>query len=195
LEDKYKKIKNLKTNFMSKKIVFNQEKNALYFHNNDIQYRIDFMDFKRSQENFNSHYQLVDGLEQNLIIIFTDIDRIERKLKVINKAFNKINLKFDNGTISLVIHFEIKEFVLMIDENGFLCLALDLERISFKEIEAIKNPGFDFIDINNADIDEINLFAQSIFGKIQNKYKQFNFILKLDKMSFHRPNNNTIDSF
>ncbi len=180
---------------MSKKIVFNQEKNALYFHNNDIQYRIDFMDFKRSQENFNSHYQLVDGLEQNLIIIFTDIDRIERKLKVINKAFNKINLKFDNGTISLVIHFEIKEFVLMIDENGFLCLALDLERISFKEIEAIKNPGFDFIDINNADIDEINLFAQSIFGKIQNKYKQFNFILKLDKMSFHRPNNNTIDSF
>ena len=69
---------------MSKQIIYNQEKNALYFHNKDIQYRIDFMDFKQSQVNFNSHYELVDRLEKNLISIFTDIERIEKKLKVIN---------------------------------------------------------------------------------------------------------------
>jgi hypothetical protein len=180
---------------MSKQIVYNPEKNALYFHNNDIQYRIDFMEFKRSQENFNSHYQLVDGLEQNLIYIYTDIDRIEKKLNVINKAFSKTELNLDNGIISFVIQFEINEYVLTINENGFLSLALDLAKLSFKEIQTKQNPGYDFIDINSADINEINSFAQLLFGKIQNKYKQFDFILKLDKMSFHRPDNDTIESF
>ena len=180
---------------MSKQIIYNQEKNALYFHNKDIQYRIDFMDFKQSQVNFNSHYELVDRLEKNLISIFTDIERIEKKLKVINKAFSKIQLKLDNGLISFVIHFEIKEYVLFVDENGNFDLVLELEKISFNEIETMQNPSFDFIDINIADINEINSFAQLLFGKIQSRYKHFDFILKLDKMSFHRPQNNTIESF
>ena len=76
---------------MSKQIIYNQEKKALYFQNNDIYYRLDLTEYKQSQVEFNSRFEFVDRLEQNLISIYSDIDRIEEKLKEINKAFNKKN--------------------------------------------------------------------------------------------------------
>ena len=180
---------------MSKQIIYNQEKKALYFQNNDIYYRLDLTEYKQSQVEFNSRFEFVDRLEQNLISIYSDIDRIEKKLKIINRAINKININLDNGKISFIISFEIKEYELISDEYGHFSLALALEKISFNEIATNYHPGFYFIDINSADINEINTFSQFLFSKIQNNYKNFGYILKLDKMSFHRPSENTIESF
>ena len=180
---------------MSKQIIYNQEKKALYFQNNDIYYRIDLTEYKQSQVEFNSRFEFVGRLEQNLISIYSDIDRIEKKLKIINRAINKVNINLDNGKISFRISFEIKEYELISDENGHFSLALALEKINFNEIATNYHPGFDFIDINSADINEINTFSQFLFSKIQNSYKNFGFILNLDKMSFHRPSENTIESF
>ena len=180
---------------MSKQIIYNQEKKALYFQNNDIYSRINLTEYKQSQVEFNSRFEFVDRLEQNLISIYSDIDRIEKKLKIINRAINKININLDNGKISFIISFEIKEYELISDENGHFSLALALEKISFNEIATNYHPGFYFIDINSADINEINTFSQFLFSKIQNNYKNFGYILKLDKMSFHRPSENTIESF
>jgi hypothetical protein len=177
---------------MSKQIVYNPEKNAIYFHNNDIQYRIDFMDLKRSQENFNSHYQLVDGLEQSLISLFSEIDRFEKKWKVLKKAYQKMTTNFEDNQITALISFEVIEFFLMFGAYGQIELGVNLNNIKFTDFK-IENERL--FDINKADMVSINIVANKLAERFSNSIKNHNVIIKFDSLSFHRPLNNTIETF
>ena len=180
---------------MSKQIVYNPEKNALYFHNNDIQYRIDLTRYKERQVERSSHFEVVDGLEKKLIYIFKYIDRMEKKLKPINLVLNKIAIEHRNTVNSCNITFEVNEYQLIVDEYGDINIAIDLEKITFEDVVTTPLQDPEFSHIINLDINGINSVGQSLFFKIQEKYKKFDIIIKLANVSFHRPNQNTIESF
>jgi hypothetical protein len=180
---------------MSKQIIYNQEKNALFFQNNEIQYKIDLTCYKQSQINFNSQYDIIDSLEKKLISIYSNIDRMEKRLKPINKVLNKISIEYGNTVISCTITFEVNEFELIADEYGNFEFAIDLEKITFNEVVTTPLLEPDFLDIINLDINEINSIGSSLFYKLQTRYKNCNVIFQLDNVSFHRPNQNTIESF
>jgi hypothetical protein len=179
---------------MSKQIVFNQEKNALFFQNNDIQYKIDLTRYKESQVERSSHFEVVDGLEKNLIYIFNNIDRMEKKLKPINLALNTIAIEHRNTVNSCKITFEVNEYQLIADEYGGINFTIDLEKITFEDVVTTPLQDPEFSHIINLDINEINSVGQSLFLKTQERYKNFDIIIKLANVSFHRPNQNTIES-
>jgi hypothetical protein len=178
---------------MPKQIVYNPEKNALYFHNNDIQYRIDLTRYE--DINFDSHYMVVDRIEEIFNAIHGDIDKMEEKLKTYKKAFEKISVEYSNTKISCKTSFGVKEHVLVADENLSFVFAINLGKLTFNEVIASPLQAPEFSHIINLDINDINSIGKLLFESLQNNYKNFNFILTLDKMSFHRPNNDTIESF
>lgn len=180
---------------MSKQIIYNQENKALIFQNNDINYRIDLTQFKQSECELNTQYEIIDLLENNLISIFMEIDHLERNLKNVKNAINNLYANPDNRGFSFIIILEIKEYELIFDQDGHYNIAMVLEKISFNEINLLGQPENDRINLINGDENEINSFAQDIYLKIQKKYKDFNFILKLDNLRFHKPTENTIESF
>jgi hypothetical protein len=181
---------------MSKQITYNQDKKALYFQNNDINYKIGLTQFNESDFQLHSKYEIMQNFEKNFISIFEKIERLEKKLKNTKRAINYSYDKPSNRGFSFIINLEIKEYELIFGPAiGDYSIALVLEKISFNEINILDQQENDRINLINGGINEINSFAQDIYLKIQKKYKDFNFILKLDNLRFHKPDANTIESF
>jgi hypothetical protein len=177
---------------MSKQIVYNKEKNALYFHNNDIQYRVDLTEFEL--ENLNPQYKVVDRVDEIFNAISGDIDKMEKKLKTIIKVIFKISVKYRGSKISCKTSFKEKERELVSDNNLNFSFVINLGKFTFNEVVTTPLQDAEFSNINNLDINDINSIGKLLFESLQNEYKNFDFSLKIDNMNFHRPNQNTIES-
>ena len=98
----------------------------------------------------------------------------------------------DNIKISAIISYEIVEFFLMCNEYGSFDFGLNLNKVQFTDFKIESETGF---DINSADIETINLISNHFLDTFKHNLKPRNIIIKTNILGFHRPCENTFESF